>query len=254
VVTLAEITSIPTLYLKVGSAVRFASIARRMSWAADRETTRVEDKAYSLLGIFDVNIPMLYGEGTRAFKRLQEEIMKESNDESIFAWGLGRTPDKVQLSLLASSPEDFSNCGNVTPVTPGGINSAHYYMTNKGLHIQMKIHGLSIDSVLSLGLLNCTLAGPTYPKCLALPLMLSQNDNTVFARSGSSPPILISSGLFSEETPEQLYIHRSSEHWLDTYNCGFRVKSWLHGEAAILNPTEFYPPHWREILSHGLIW
>jgi hypothetical protein len=43
----------------------------RMSWAADRETTRIEDLAYYLLGIFGVNMPLLYGEGKKAFLRLQ---------------------------------------------------------------------------------------------------------------------------------------------------------------------------------------
>src|SRR5436190_3606231 len=62
------------------------TIARRMSWASERETTRIEDIAYSLLGIFDVNMPLLYGEGNRAFIRLQEEIMKSSNDQTVFAW------------------------------------------------------------------------------------------------------------------------------------------------------------------------
>ncbi|KAG9242985.1 heterokaryon incompatibility protein-domain-containing protein, partial [Calycina marina] len=62
------------------------SIARRMSWASKRETTRLEDRAYSLLRIFDVNMPLLYGEGKRAFTRLQEEIMKHSEDHSLFAW------------------------------------------------------------------------------------------------------------------------------------------------------------------------
>jgi hypothetical protein len=51
--------------------VHQCSIAMRMSWAADRETTRGEDLAYCLLGIFQVNMPLLYGEGERAFLRLQ---------------------------------------------------------------------------------------------------------------------------------------------------------------------------------------
>ncbi len=57
-----------------------------MSWAARRRTTRIEDEAYSLLGIFGVSLPLLYGEGRRAFVRLQEEIIKVSTDHSIFAW------------------------------------------------------------------------------------------------------------------------------------------------------------------------
>ncbi|KAK1687671.1 heterokaryon incompatibility protein-domain-containing protein, partial [Colletotrichum godetiae] len=59
-------------------------VARRMSWASKRTTTRIEDVAYCLIGIFDVNMPMLYGEGDRAFLRLQEEIIRRSNDISIF--------------------------------------------------------------------------------------------------------------------------------------------------------------------------
>lgn len=67
------------------------SIAEKMSWAAQRTTTRIEDLAYCLLGLFDLNIPVLYGEGHRAFQRLQQEIVRASNDQSIFAWSnMGR--------------------------------------------------------------------------------------------------------------------------------------------------------------------
>jgi hypothetical protein len=61
-------------------------IGRRMSWAVARTTTRVEDMAYSLLGIFNVKMPLIYGERQNAFARLQEEIVKSTNDVSIFAW------------------------------------------------------------------------------------------------------------------------------------------------------------------------
>jgi hypothetical protein len=54
-----------------GLDVRRCSIATRMSWASERETTRIEDLAYCLLGILGVNMPLLYGEGERAFLRLQ---------------------------------------------------------------------------------------------------------------------------------------------------------------------------------------
>jgi hypothetical protein len=62
------------------------SIAQRMSWASQRCTTRSEDMAYCLIWLFDVNMPLLYGEGPEAFLRLQEEILKRSNDQSLFAW------------------------------------------------------------------------------------------------------------------------------------------------------------------------
>ncbi len=56
-----------------------------MKWAAYRETTRVEDKAYCLMGIFGVSMPLLYGEGDRAFIRLQEEILK-CKSSSLIMW------------------------------------------------------------------------------------------------------------------------------------------------------------------------
>jgi hypothetical protein len=62
------------------------SVARRMKWASRRITTRVEDTAYCLMGLFDVNMPLLYGEGTKAFRRLQQEIIRRSGDHSIFAF------------------------------------------------------------------------------------------------------------------------------------------------------------------------
>ncbi|KAF2730040.1 HET-domain-containing protein, partial [Polyplosphaeria fusca] len=80
-------SGIEELVLRSGQ-FEHVSIARKMSWAARRQTTRVEDQAYCLLGIFDVNMPLLYGEGKKAFTRLQEEIMKTSDDQSLFAWGL----------------------------------------------------------------------------------------------------------------------------------------------------------------------
>ena len=60
-----------------------ASTAQKMLWASKRRTTRVEDKAYRLMGIFGVNMPLLSGEGEGAFLRLQLEILSISDDESI---------------------------------------------------------------------------------------------------------------------------------------------------------------------------
>ncbi|KAG7050017.1 HET-domain-containing protein [Colletotrichum scovillei] len=89
------------------------SVAEKMSWASRRETTRLEDKAYSLMGLFDVNMPLLYGEGEKAFFRLQEEIIKKTDDESIFSWGYGE-PARFEGGLFAKSPADFLGCRNST--------------------------------------------------------------------------------------------------------------------------------------------
>ncbi|THU99523.1 HET-domain-containing protein [Dendrothele bispora CBS 962.96] len=82
----SEVTSIPVDVFETGWLDDY-SIAQKMSWAASRETTRPEDMAYCLMGLFGVNIPPIYGEGgTKAFMRLQQEIIKYSDDRSIFAW------------------------------------------------------------------------------------------------------------------------------------------------------------------------
>ncbi|KPM34429.1 hypothetical protein AK830_g12140 [Neonectria ditissima] len=82
-------------------------IARRMSWAANRQTTLIEDQAYLLLGLFDVNMPLLYGEGERAFQRLQEEIIKVDEDASILAWSSTEAEAGFAPNGLAMSPAQF---------------------------------------------------------------------------------------------------------------------------------------------------
>lgn len=79
---LSRITHIPVNVLLGDDNLESVSVAQRMSWAAKRETRKIEDRAYSLMGIFGINMPLIYGEGKRAFVRLQEEIMKVSDDHS----------------------------------------------------------------------------------------------------------------------------------------------------------------------------
>ncbi|KAH7381851.1 heterokaryon incompatibility protein-domain-containing protein [Cadophora sp. MPI-SDFR-AT-0126] len=110
--TIARITSIPTSLLRGDSDVADYSVAERMSWAACRQTTRVEDVGYCLLGIFDVNMPLIYGEGTKAFRRLQEEIVKRNNDLTIFAWE-SPSQQSSHFSLFAHSPEAFADSAGI---------------------------------------------------------------------------------------------------------------------------------------------
>ena len=62
------------------------TVSVKMSWASSRVTSRKEDSAYCLLGLFSLNIPMLYGEGDKAFLRLQEAIVRQAKDQSILLW------------------------------------------------------------------------------------------------------------------------------------------------------------------------
>ncbi|KFY51743.1 hypothetical protein V497_08890 [Pseudogymnoascus sp. VKM F-4516 (FW-969)] len=118
------------------------TIAQRMSWASHRVTTRVEDIAYCLLGIFDVYMPMLYGEGERAFLRLQEEIIRRSDDHTIFAWPILRDG---QPGLLADSPAAFAHCQHIQSITARQGNSP-FSMTNRGFSIKLMATPFMVDT------------------------------------------------------------------------------------------------------------
>jgi hypothetical protein len=105
-------TGIPITVLR-GSHPSSYNVAERMSWASARTTTREEDMAYCLLGLFDVNIPLLYGEGARSFIRLQEQILRQEEDYSMFAWTLQQDnpiadSKTSSTGFLAWSPSQFS--------------------------------------------------------------------------------------------------------------------------------------------------
>lgn len=113
--TISSVTGIPTSILTGKETLNHISLAKKMSWAARRITTRVEDMAYCLLGIFDVNMPLLYGEGNKAFARLQEEIIKTSNDHTIFCWARYKT---------ANVPADWTSVSCFCTQFPS-VNNTH---------------------------------------------------------------------------------------------------------------------------------
>lgn len=116
------------------------SVAQRMSWAAGRKTTRVEDRAYSLLGLFDISMPMIYGEGTKAFRRLQEEIIKRTNDLTILGWCPDESFDEDDneednddgsaLPALAADPDAFRHSHDLQRSRIFEMPTSH---TNMGL-------------------------------------------------------------------------------------------------------------------------
>lgn len=149
-------TAIDEEVLRDSSLLYNIPVARRMSWAAQRKTTRLEDIAYSLLGIFDVNMPLLYGEGEKAFIRLQAEISKETNDLTLFAWKSNETTPQDSRGILARSPAEFLDAGNVIPVTDHRF-AEEFTLTNKGLRITAELAQGSQDNyILSL---NCSPRG-----------------------------------------------------------------------------------------------
>ncbi|KAI4714085.1 hypothetical protein J4E89_001535 [Alternaria sp. Ai002NY15] len=137
--SLSTITGIGVEILLHNRSLDLVSVATRMSWAAKRKTTRTEDIAYCLLGIFGVNLPLLYGEAEKAFQRLQEEIIRSKADLSIFAWQCMRPPgvDRWTLTgVLAHSPKDFVN-GHIVQRMYG--REAHEFsFTNVGIKTRLR--------------------------------------------------------------------------------------------------------------------
>lgn len=128
------------------------SIAQRMSWASARETTRSEDMAYCLMGLFGVNMPLLYGEGAEgAFLRLQKAIMEKSDDHSIFAWRLNEPASSH--GLLAASPAMFIHSYNIVPCA-GPSPRTSFALTNRGLCIKLALARSSRGGACIAGL-NC---------------------------------------------------------------------------------------------------
>ncbi|CAN9217397.1 unnamed protein product [Alternaria alternata] len=197
-------------------------VAKKMSWASARQTTRVEDIAYCLLGIFDINMPLLYGEGDRAFLRLQEEIIRKIDDDSILAWGLSPTMDHSlglisdavrntmseavhSNNILARSPKDFVNCGNLGYTAP---STSPFRLTNVGLQIELPLvpvfqtrDPFGVDNHRGwIGLLSCS----TGPSLGFLGILLHP-----VGRDGTGVRV-------------RRARHRTSEHFYDTLVIGSR--------------------------------
>ena len=172
-----EVTGIDRYTILKRDELRNQSIAQRMSWASRRETTRLEDEAYCLLGIFGVSMPLLYGEGRNAFIRLQEEILKISDDQSLFAWSLD--PDVSgslrQSGILAQSPYNFKSSLSVVSIQRT-VDAAPYSMTNKGLQIEMPL--IEVPSFF-IGLIDCQYKDE-FSTCLGILLKRTRTPDVFF--------------------------------------------------------------------------
>ena len=116
-------TGVPVQALR-GSPLSGFSVTERRAWAAKRKTTRKEDEAYCLLGIFGVYIPTIYGEGDHAFVRLEEAITRSqefpnielSNSSQGQQEGQLSTEESKCLQSLCPSGMDYESQKNQNPV------------------------------------------------------------------------------------------------------------------------------------------
>lgn len=140
---LTGVTKIPERALTHSVMLNRYSVAQRMSWAATRTTERIEDRAYSLMGLFNVNMEMIYGEKEKAFLRLQRHIIEDSADESIFAWDIAIEECREEYTgLLAPSPSAFRDCSSMLPFG----QPRPFRMSNLGLSLSLQTYPYSMDT------------------------------------------------------------------------------------------------------------
>ena len=175
---LAKITGVDVGVLTGVMDLESTSLAKRMSWASHRATTRIEDIAYCLMGLFDVNMPLLYGEGEKAFIRLQEEIMKHSDDQSLFTWTDPGAAAGSYHGLLAKSPVQFVNSSKIVPYRDWEP-SAPFSISNKGLRIELHLSPYEKD--LYVAALECP-APPDYEGFLGIYLTRISTESHQYAR------------------------------------------------------------------------
>ncbi|KAF4887733.1 Vegetative incompatibility protein HET-E-1 [Colletotrichum fructicola] len=166
---IGSITGIPHGILIGFDDLSNASVAQRMSWAAKRVTKRKEDLAYCLLGIFDVMMPMIYGEEEHAFIRLQEEIIKKTADDSVLAWGMsfglndGGENQNTDINLfgnaLATSPADFMHSGQIVAMENKSSTIEGLETARGCLSLRLCLSNTKTGH--AVGILNCRLMNRT---------------------------------------------------------------------------------------------
>lgn len=243
---LGSVTGISSGYIDGTEDIRNASVAQRMSWASKRQTTRKEDIAYSLIGIFDVNMPLLYGEGDKAFLRLHEEIVRQSEDHSYLAWGFQMPLVRDFHGLFARSPAEFAGCADVLH-EPRACEEGVTQMTNKGLQIRLLIYYQRNRMDHSHAILRC--CGPKGMK-LALPVGYGQLEGGAGVwRLPSGTPVALGErwGCPSDWTQKSftVFMKRTppGTFWDEQVPLGVEVLGILREEDPPIQLFEVVPPH-----------
>lgn len=258
------VTGIPRRFLLGWEDFHEASVAQRMSWAAMRVTSRIEDIAYCLLGIFDVTMSMIYGEGNRAFLRLQQEIMKNTGDTSILAWGFDSTvaqddsegppppstfEEKYSAGALATSPSRFANSGHITRSHGSPSLFSAFDLSDSRL-LGVNVCLAEIVSGLQYGVLDCGL-GNDDGRVVAIPIHTTALPNTYLRPQGYSP-VLVPSSSVSQQTYERIYIQTTPQ---DLTRKAARRRLWLHtqGLRKIQMKVQDYHPQLEWIRNRVLV-
>ncbi|KAJ9161556.1 HET-domain-containing protein [Coniochaeta hoffmannii] len=210
----SSITRIDEDVLRDSSLLRNIPVARRMSWASTRQCTRVEDVAYSLLGIFDIHMPLIYGEGDKAFIRLQEAIAQDTTDLSLFAWTSRDSTYKRQNyhGLFARSPVDFLNCDRLLRILSPVTLTEEYAITNKGIRLTARMNeGESPsgekDFLLNLDCLDSSRQQPDGMHSIVFIRLVRTPHG--FVRHWAGLPVLVSASSVQPSAPRTIYVPKT---------------------------------------------
>lgn len=118
-----------------------ACVAVKMSWLSRRTTGLRDDIAYCMLGLFGISMDVRYGEEENAFLRLEEELIRRTRDESIFAWTIDESPslNRQEYGLLALWPSCFRNSRDLT------TNNAKQYKPRNGTGYRVTEQGIEFE-------------------------------------------------------------------------------------------------------------
>lgn len=260
-----EITGIDMAVLENSALMNSMPVARKMSWVARRQTTREEDMAYCLLGIFDVNMSLIYGEGRKAFMRLQEKILDKTNDMTLFAWtaqdqsepgytGMADERWWGYRGVLARSPVEFKHCNEVTRDNYIDLNR-EFSLTNAGLRIRTYLaRGPADDYILYVG--SCQrLDGSGKPGTQRIGIHLDKTPTgfcrrlpgrLYFSHYHSANPLTRRSA-----TPSTIYIRKEltaqeaqrTEARLGAIKLTFDLPAHLQLAGVTVKPSTIWDPH-----------
>ena len=215
-----------------------------MVWAAKRSTSRTEDIAYCLLGVFHVNMPLLYGEGFRAFQRLQQQILTQTGDFTLLAWGLNIPLQDQTLGSFALSPRDYEHCSALSTLIEADEEGrlGPVQVTSRGFQISLVVYHIrrgQYTSDVYYAFLPCT-DGKRPNSQLAL-ILAPRLEHSFPARNATIPMEMERLGITTVTAPapdsSRHAIFLSSASWSSHYH-GFRCIV----EHAGLVCMEVYPP------------
>ncbi|PTB40414.1 hypothetical protein M441DRAFT_81124 [Trichoderma asperellum CBS 433.97] len=231
-----EVTKISVKNLIRETNLETLRVGSVMAWASKRRTTRVEDRAYSLLGLFKINLPMLYGQRERAFQRLQEEILKVNDDASILAWSYIDTDTDFTSNGLATSPANFQKYPSLVCPMKEEIHSfvnLNSTLTPQGLQTTLRIRRDPIDHAIGYTVLvdhkGQRLRNQT-SLSLIIPLMFLRTAPSRLAAENEyvrfSDPVWVKSSFVEKAVPELVCFIRKAKALDINFKCdGFSLGS-----------------------------